>query len=348
MAGYDIVVVGGGAMGAASACAAAQQGASVALVERWAPGHDRGSSHGNARIFRLAYPEAHYVTLARQALPLWRALEERTCHDLLTTTGGLDHGPGPVINEISWSLARSGVGFAEVTAEAAGRRWPGMRLDEAALYQPDAGRIDADAAVAALHELAEIVGVTRYLGEPAVLLREVASGVEVVTAAQVLSARVAVVAAGAWTPGLLAPLELGDRLPALHVTQEQPGYFPTTEQRWPAFVHYRDGVACYGLAAPGLGLKVGEHGGGPVVDPDDRPPADPDRRARLEDYVAHWLPGAAPVATAVETCLYTNSPDANFVLARLGAVVVCSACSGHGFKFVPAIGRITADLALAG
>ena len=103
----------------------------------------------------------------------------------------------------------------------------------------------------------------------------------------------------------------------------------------------------YGLFTPGIGVKVGEHGTGDVVDPDDRPPADEARLRRLSSYIGRWLPGADPSPTRVDTCLYTTTPDEAFVLQRFGPIVVCSACSGHGFKFVPAVGERTASLALA-
>lgn len=100
----------------------------------------------------------------------------------------------------------------------------------------------------------------------------------------------------------------------------------------------------YGLAAPGEGVKVGEHGTGRVVEPDARLGVDEDAVRRVEAYAAEWLPGAEPRAARVDSCLYTTTPDESFVLRRHGPLVVCSPCSGHGFKFVPAIGRRTAAL----
>jgi sarcosine oxidase len=172
-------------------------------------------------------------------------------------------------------------------------------------------------------------------------------GVEVVTGERALVGAVVVVAAGAWLPKLAPGLGLAGELPELVVTQEQPAYFdaPGAED-WPVFVHYGD-RSHYGLFTPGLGMKVGEHGTGLVVDPDNRPPADDQRVRRLSSYVERWLPGADPAPTRVDTCLYTTTPDERFVLRRFGDVVICSACSGHGFKFVPAIGEQVAQLAAA-
>jgi sarcosine oxidase len=150
----------------------------------------------------------------------------------------------------------------------------------------------------------------------------------------------------------------------LRVTQEQPGYFapaggqargPDTVATVPSIVHTRRfpggsdrplGLGYYALGAPGQGVKLGEHGTGPVLaDPDRRVPADPAVTDRLRRYAAEWLPGVTPEPLSVDSCLYTSTPDEDFVLRRVGPVVVCSPCSGHGFKFVPAIGEATAALA---
>ena len=345
---YDVVVVGGGAMGAATAYSVAARGARVAMVEQFGAGHDRGSSHGASRIFRLAYRDASYVPMAQRALTLWRALSDECGEELLKTTGGIDHGPGEVLAEVAAALTAHGATYEMLSAAEAGDRWPGMRFDGPVLRQPDAGRLDADATVVALHRRAAELGADVFTGERVtqVHLRDV--GVEVVTDDRALGGDIVVLAAGAWLPGLAQKLELTARLPPFVVTQEQPAYFtaPGAEE-WPVFVHHDEERPHYGLFTPGVGVKVGEHGTGVVVDPGERPPADDRRLRRLTSYVEHWLPGAQPAPTRVDTCLYTTTPDESFVLQRFGRVVVCSACSGHGFKFVPAVGERTAALALA-
>jgi sarcosine oxidase len=205
--------------------------------------------------------------------------------------------------------------------------------------------VNADAAVAALQQRALHHGTHVYFDEPVLSLVVTADGVEVVTAYQTLLGRVAVVAAGAWLPSVVASLPLASELPPMTVTQEQPAYFAADAAGWPVFVHHAD-APHYGLYTPGVGVKVGEHGTGMVVDPDVRPAADDERGRRLAAYVHEWLPGADPTPVRVDTCLYTTTPDERFVLRRFGPVVVCSACSGHGFKFVPAVGERVAKLAL--
>ena len=115
---------------------------------------------------------------------------------------------------------------------------------------------------------------------------------------------------------------------------------------WPSFIHYRDPVPAYGLETPGEGVKLGEHHAGEVLtDPDERRCASLRASARLLDYASEWIPGVEPVAVSEATCLYTSTPTEDFVIDRVGPVVICSPCSGHGFKFAPLVGELVAGLA---
>ncbi|HEX8004134.1 MAG TPA: FAD-dependent oxidoreductase [Mycobacteriales bacterium] len=339
----DLLVVGGGAMGSATAWWAARAGRDVTLLERHPGHHVHGSSHGRSRIFRLAYADGSYVAMAREAYDLWRLLERESGASLLQVTGGVDHGVA--VDDIEANLRAHGLPYERLAAAAAAERWPALRFSSDVVHQPDAGRLDADAAVETLHAEAARHGADVRFGVTAVAARETSYGVAVTTdTGDEYEARVAVVAAGAWLPGLLASLPVPDDLPPFRVTQEQPVYLPS-DAAWPSWIHHRaDGVPYYGLGAPGEGVKVGEHGSGRPVTPDARLGVDAAAVRRVEEYAAEWLPGAEPRATRADSCLYTTTPDESFVLRRHGALVVCSPCSGHGFKFVPAIGRRTAAL----
>lgn len=339
-------------MGAATAWWLQRQGRSVTLLEQYEAGHDKGSSHGRARIFRLAYRDPAYVALARRAQLLWRVLEEESGVPLLEVTGGLDHGPAAIISDLRSTLQANGIDTEEIAPEAARERWPGMRFAEAVLRQPEAGRLHADGTLRALHGLLRTSDVDVRYGVRALGVREVAGGVVVETSAGAVHAGVAVLAVGAWVSSLTRALPFAAELPAFRVTQEQPGYFRALDDTsYPSFLHHsgsgeqRLGFGAYGMLSPDRGLKVGLHGAGPEVDPDDRPGLSEASIRRLTDYVAEWFPGADPSPLHVDSCLYTNTPDEEFVLRRWGNVVVCSPCSGHGFKFVPAIGEAVARLA---
>ncbi|MBW4716381.1 FAD-dependent oxidoreductase [Saccharothrix obliqua] len=338
MTDVDVVVVGGGVMGSAAAWRLASRGVEVALFERFARGHVLGSSHGASRIFRLAYRDPVYVRFAAEAREGWRALGG----GLLTETGGVDHGD---ITGLPEALAAAGEPGEVLSPDAARERWPGFRFDDAVFHHPASGRLHADRAVARFQDLTVALGgVVRY--ETPVRELRVGERVEVVTEHGVYRARRVVVAVGSWTAALLDGLV---PLPPLVVTQEQPAHFaPVTDATWPAFIHRRPG-GVYGLETPGEGVKVGTHGGGPVVDPDARDfRAEPTRLAALRRYVRDWLPGLDPAAFTPISCTYTSTPTEDFVLDRRGPLVVAAGFSGHGFKFAPAVGRVLADLATSG
>ncbi|AEA27067.1 Sarcosine oxidase [Pseudonocardia dioxanivorans CB1190] len=357
----DVVVVGAGVVGAATAWQLASRGVEVLLVDRFGPGHNRGASHGTSRIYRQTYVAAPYLRLAVEAFELWRCLEDVTGAALLQVTGGVDHGDRSATTALAGSLAAHGIAHHWLDPQQARERWPGMRFSGPVLVQPDrSGRLHADQAVAAL--TAAAVGSGARLRHHTTVERLSVRGtdrVDVETSQGRIRARRAVVAAGAWSTGLLDGLV---DLPPLRVTQEQPAHFPVrgddpcgpvgrTGPAWPTFVHHTgpaDGwpSGVYGLAAPAHGVKVGFHGVGPVCDPDRRTfTAEPGLLHRLQDYVARHLPGLDADHPEPVSCTYTSTPDSGFFLRAHGPLVVAAGFSGHGFKFAPALGRVLADLA---
>jgi sarcosine oxidase len=352
----DVVVVGGGGMGSAAAWRLAELGAEVVLLERFEPGHTRGASHGASRIFRLAYPDPVYIGLAKQASRLWRDLAARTGADLLTITGGIDHGRTPDLDDIASALEAAGEPGEWLTPDEAAERWTGLRYDGRVFFHPASGRVHADRAVAAAQQAASDLGATIHHRTPvtAVAVRG-DDVVEVRTEDDVYRARRVVIAAGAWSQQLLGGLV---PLPPLRVTQEQPAHFAPVGPglEWPAFIHHLDPADLagypsdvYGLATPGEGIKAGFHGAGPECDPDHRDfTPEPAQLRALRDYARDWLPGVDQDTFTPISCTYTTTPTADFVLDRWGPLVVAAGFSGHGFKFVPAIGQVLAELTLTG
>ncbi|ALC31178.1 FAD-dependent oxidoreductase [Streptomyces sp. CFMR 7] len=349
----DVLVVGGGLMGASAAWRLSARGHRVTVLERFGPGHDRGSSHGTSRIFRLAYAEPSYTELALRALPLWRRLEEESGRPVLTLTGAVDHGPPEVLERLADVLAGAGRPGRRLSPGEVAERWPGLRADTAALYHPDAGRVHADDAVAALLDAAGRRGAEVRHGVRVTEIRRTGGGATVVTDTdEALVADAVVVAVGGWAPGPAADVVSG--VPPLRVTQEQPVHFPVPDAlEWPSFIHHpgaglRLPGGVYGLGSVD-GVKIGLHGAGPVVDPDhrDRTP-DPAALDRLRAYAEEWLPGVAGTGPEPLTCLYTTTPDEDFVIDRQGPVTVLTGCSGHAFKFGPALGELAADLVEGG
>jgi sarcosine oxidase len=348
----DIVVVGAGIVGAATARALAGTYGTVVLLERLELGHDRGSSHGTSRIFRLNYPDERYVRMAQAADDAWRELEREREEQLVVRYGSLDIGP--TVRGTARALSACGVPFETLSAAEVGSRWT-LRLDpgETGVFQADGGVLLADRAHDALLGSAAERGVEVHERAPVVSLALERRAVRVTLEREEISARAVVVTAGAWAPRLLAGV--GVELPVVptretvvHVGLDGPGGPPSVID-WgrtpsPGAGIARTGQAAYALASPGLGLKAGLHHSGPVADPDDA--ATPDDR--VADWVTAWasdrFDGLRGVER-IETCLYTNTADESFVLERHGRVVVGAACSGHGFKFAPIVGRTLAALA---
>ena len=337
-------------MGAATARTLAERGRSTVLLERFTVGHDLGSSGGPTRIFRYNYAQPDYVALVTIAAELWRELEDAAGVELLRTTGGIDIGPGA--REPAAAVAASGIPIARMHPREVSERWPALRVpDDAELYVHDgSGVLRARPTVQALAGLAARAGAETREGARVTRLRVVDGGVRIdVEDGSVVRADAAVVTAGSWAPEVLAGA--GIDLP-VEPSLEQVSYFrldepaalPTLIERWDDGVH-----ADYAVPDPWDpgAFKVGLHQGGVAVglEPGERPAeVDPDRLERSRAhatarFAAHHETGE------VDACLYTNTPDEDFVLDRVGPIVIVSACSGHGFKFVPLIGRIAADLA---
>ncbi len=346
-----VAVIGGGAIGSAIAWQLAERGHRVVLFEQYAAGHSRGASHGSSRIFRYSYPIPEYVALAGRAARLWRRLERLDGQRFYARTGAVDHGDPAGVQRLARVLLRSGIEHTVLTPSQAHLRWPGLRFDGMVLHHPDSGRLHADAAVAALQRRARVEGAETWFHIPATGLRTSPSGIRVLTGSGSIRFDQVVVAAGAWTPEILGSVpELARRLPPLVTTQEQPVHLSPLETPvgWPSFLHHPGlahiGAGIYGLASPD-GVKVGEHGTGPRTTPEHRDfRPDPAGVERLREYAARWLPGVDPATATATTCLYTSTPDGNFVVDRAGPITVAAGFSGHGFKFAPAIGELVTGL----
>ncbi|MEV0401323.1 FAD-dependent oxidoreductase [Actinoallomurus sp. NPDC050550] len=348
----EIAVVGGGLMGAATAWAATRRGRAVTLLERFAFGHDRGSSHGSARIVRRAYADPLYVALTGRSLRLWRELEQDAGSSLLRIIGGIDHGRLRDPEGIAATLAEAGVPHEVLPASEAKCRWPGLRFDGPVLFHPEAGTVDAAAAVTAFLTRARDRGASLHAETPVRRITADGDRVRVETAHGTVTARRVVVAAGAWVRDLLDGLV---PLPELTVTQQQVFHFPRRDPDidWPVVVH-KDALSTYSLpggrdGGPAGGRKIAEHDAGAPTTADGRSGAvDPVARERIVGYVREWLPGLEPRPVNEATCLYTSTAGDDFVLDRAGPIVVCSPCSGHGAKFAPLIGEMVTDLAAGG
>ena len=356
-AGWDVVVVGLGALGSAAAWALAGAGARVLGLEQFELGHARGASHDHARIIRRSYHTPGYVRLAGLAYQAWAELEREAGERLVVTTGGLDLfpaasaiPPGPY----RASLEACGVPYQWLDAAEVMGRWPAFRLDAGVrgLWQADGGMVPAARGTRLMQRLAAGHGATLLDQAPVTAVRDLGGSVEVTAAGTTFRAGRLLLCADAWTGGLLAQLDA--ELP-LVVTQEQFSYFRPADPaafapgRFPVWI-WMDDPSFYGFPVwPGAALKAAQDVGGREVTAATRSfEPDPAASERLAGFLHARLPGAAGGHDHTATCLYTLTPDRDLVLGPLAGHdrVLVALGAAHGFKFAPLLGRVLADLAL--
>lgn len=359
----DVAVVGLGAVGSATLAALAARGVRAVGFDRHMPPHPSGSSHGGRRMIREAYFEApFYVPLIRAAYDGWAELERRSGRTLLRITGGLMVGPpdGELVRGALASARAHGLAHELLDPAEIRRRFPPFRPPDgsAGVLERRAGMLDPEACVRAFLKLAAAGGAELRTGEPVLGWEASAGGVTVRSASGRLRARRLLLAAGAWTPGLVS--ELGLPLVVERMVQfwfrpadagkaeDAPTGSLDTLPAW-AWEH-TPGKLCYGFPAGRRGIKVGLHQDGEPADPDGvRREVAEAEVAGMRETLRPFLPAAAGPLAEASVCLYTNAPDRHFVLGphpEEPAVVVASACSGHGFKFAPVLGEALADLLL--
>jgi sarcosine oxidase len=343
----DVAVIGGGIMGVATAWRLAARGLSVVLFEQFDFMHARGSSHGASRIFRLAYEQVDYVRLAQRALSLWREAEKHLDRELLVTTGAVDFGPSRNLQPIAGALGNADESLERIAATEVRDRFPWMDVPAGweAVFHPRGGVLLADPCRAGLTELARARGVTILENTQVAAVHTGSGDVSMTTNHGTWSAGRAVIAAASWSTPLLAPLGLS--VP-LHVTREHVGYYGGSASRDVIpFIWHSESASpeFYGLPNGRTGVvKIAQHGSGPVTDPDGLVEPEPILLRPVNEFVKTSLKGLDPEPSSIETCLYATSPDDDFVIDRLGSIVLCVGFGGHGFKFAPAVGELAADL----
>lgn len=360
----DILIVGLGAMGSATLMHAAGTGASVVGIDRYAPPHAHGSTHGESRITRLAVGEgAEYVPLVRRSHVLWRQLEAATGESLYRACGGLVMGGGvasPMHGQRNFFDSTVAVaaahGIAHELLDAAGiaARWPqfGLSGEERGYFEPEAGYLRPEACVAAQLAQAQARGAELRTGERLLGWGRDAQGLWVDTDSRRYRPGSAVFCLGAWLPGVLPA-------PRLHVTRQVLHWFAADdpgaygEDRFPIFIWNwgpGEGEVYYGFPDLGGGVKVATEGHA-VCDPDavGREVTAAEIDTMYQRHVRGRLRGVQPRSLRAATCLYTEAPGARFWIDRVeqGPIVV-SACSGHGFKHSAAVGEAVAQWALGG
>ena len=362
---FDVIILGLGGMGSAAAAHLAGRGQRVLGLEQFTPAHDRGASHGESRIIRQAYFEdPAYVPLLLRSYELWEELD-RDRPGTLTITGGLMIGrpesatvAGSVASARQWNLP-----YELLDATQLRRRFPALTPDDAtvALYEPRAGFVRPEQTVLAHLDRAAAHGAQLHFDERVLSWRPDATatdGVTVRTTKGDYTARSLVIAPGAWAPQVLPEFahSLTVERQLLFWFAPVAGIDRFRAPRFPVFV-WEDpsGMQLYGFPAYGAaseGVKIAFFRDGAPADPDtlDRE-IHPAEVERMRDYLTGRIPTLAGPHLRGLACMYTTTPDENFLLARHPRhpqVTVAAGFSGHGFKFVPVVGEIIADLVIDG
>jgi sarcosine oxidase len=357
---FDYIVLGLGGFGSAAAYWLARRaGKSVLGLEQFELGHVRGESQDHSRIIRLSYHAPHYVELAKHAYRAWAEVERESGEQLVLRTGGLDLGPqvsAIPLSTYSESMDAAGVTYERLDAEEIMRRWPPFRLsdDIHGLFQPESGIAMAARGNATHIRLAREHGATLREHAPVADISARNGEIEVGAGGTRYRCSRLVITAGAWSNRALEPF--GVTLP-LRVTKEQVTYLASPRldlfqpDRFPIWI-WMDDPCFYGFPVFGeSGPKVGQDAGGQEVTADGRT-FEPDQAAlgRVLRFMERYLPDALGPIIYTKTCLYTLTPDRDFVIDQVPGHpnVLVAIGGGHGFKFASLMGRILADLAIDG
>lgn len=354
---FDVIVLGLGGVGSATAHHLASMGHRVLGLDRFSPPHRFGSSHGETRIIRKAYFEhVGYVPLLCRAYELWGQLEQDHGTRLLHLTGLIEIGPpqGMIIPGILESASRFHLPIDRLTMQEAENRFPLIRGESSwnAVLERDAGYLCVEACVDAHLKSAKRRGSLLQFDEPVLGWKSTKHGVSVETAKATYSADRLVITAGPWAGQWLSRYGVQLQVLRKHLYWYRTGADGFHETAgFPCFFFETPGGCFYGFPErDSLGLKVARHSGGQrvVVSEDGSHPRDAEDQRLVENFLREHLPAVSLELTRTEGCYYTMSPDEHFIVDRLPdapQVTYVAGLSGHGFKFASVLGEMAAQMA---
>lgn len=353
-----VAVIGVGGSGSAALRFLSAAGHDVTGFERFSLGHALGSSHGTSRLIRRTYPDAFHTALMDDAYRLWDDLEKECDEELLVRSGGITFGPtgDPQLEATEKSLLDAGIGYEKLDRSECSARFPAIDIGNGsiAIFQKDSGFLRADRCLTSQVASAKANGARIREHCPVLALEENAGKVFVSTAGETEAFDAAIVTAGPWAGGLFKqadlPLKTALRQVVYLAIDGDPQRFaPSSLPVW--IEHPSD---FYGFPSDGVtpGIKIASHHAGRDFDPDepDRPVME-DALRLVRDHAMKRFPGLSGEILSSRSCLYTITPDERFIVdfaSRSGRLVVCSGCSGHGFKFTVLLGKIAAEMATSG
>ena len=359
---FDVIVLGAGAMGSAACYTLAQMGKKVLLLEQFEIAHNKGSTHGESRIFRFAYTNLAYAELAFQCKDLWLKLEKDAQEQLLTTLGGIDFAEDSQdhhnVLAVKSALQVLGSDYEELNHNQLAKRYPQFSFSESvkAVYSPDTGVINPTKSIKSMVQCARKSSATILDNEIVQEIIPSLDSVTIITNKNQYIADKLIIASGAWTNKLLKYFNL--KLP-LEVSQEQTVYFRPlknknlfTSDKLPVWINYQKdivyGIPCFNEIA----IKVGFHHSGIYLNVDEyKQKPNEEIIDNLREYLKKYIPDLAGESFGTTTCLYTTTPDHDFIvdlIPNYPNIAIAAGFSGHGFKFAVGIGKALADLIIYG
>jgi sarcosine oxidase len=358
---YDVAIAGLGGIGSAIAAHCAARGASVIGLEQFGPAHDRGASHGKSRMIRQAYFEdPAYVPLVLRSYELWRTLERETGRNLLRITGVLSVGEekSEIIAGTQKAAAQHALPLEKWSRGGLQERYPDLRLlpNEVALFEPEGGVLDPEESIRAHLQVAQSKGAQLRFDAGLGKWEANAAGITLeLDDKSRVSAKKLILSLGPWLQETLAPVGVPIRVQRNVQVWFSPASNAWQAGRFPAFLLDRAGLPAplYGFPDFGEGVKAAFHGFGELTKANElnRDVEIARDVTPVAQALEEWMPGAAATFREAKPCMYSLTPDGNFVIDRHPAhanVILCGGFSGHGFKFAPVVGEIGADLALEG
>ncbi|MDD1014799.1 N-methyl-L-tryptophan oxidase [Pseudomonas rubra] len=359
---YDVVVVGLGVMGEATLWRLAEKNLRVLGIDARVQGHCEGSSHGASRIFRRAYWEGEkYTSMLNHADQRWRSLQALSATPLIYETGGIFIGPkgsGMVAGSID-TARRASVEHTEWSARQVKSSFPVFSVDSSchAVYEPGAYAIAAQCARSKMILAATRQGAELLYGDAVVCVRRHRKGFRLYTRRGLcVTTNSVVLTTGPWLPNWVPELKahlLPRRVPVYWFEPRKEMASKFENINFPVFLYeLASGGLLYGLPSISQnepGVKIGFH---------NRQQASCRLGAKSEEVspllvkeisesVGAILPDLEMMPAKAKVCIYTMSQDESFYIGRVQGyenMFAASACSGHGFKFAPAIGDVIASL----
>lgn len=357
--GFDVIVAGLGANGGAALYNLSLSGKKVLGIDRFAPPHNRGSSHGQSRIIRQAYHEnPFYVPYLKEAYRLWDEIEQASGKKLLLKTGGIMLGSAGagVITGSRRSAEQHDIAYEYLTAQQITKRFPSFKVapDTVGILEHEAGILFPELCVETFLQHAAANGAAINVNEMVTSIRPGDDIIEVVTDRAVYTTHKLVVSTGAWMTGLLPELAL-----PLKVERQVLYWFKNTAaamqaalspDQMPVYIwEYAAGQMFYGFPDLGDGIKIAYHHAGMLIKPDELSQEVSEQEITSMQQITDKYLNMNARFNYSAVCMYTNTPDENFIIDYYPGnsnIIICSPCSGHGFKFSSLTGKLLSDMAL--